>query len=88
MVSGYLTSHDYHKCTFILFLILNQTSSTDSKAPIAAGNEAGSDEGTVQARGAWGGQAEFILTCIGYAVGLGSVWRFPFLAYKNGGGLL
>ncbi|XP_062616275.1 sodium- and chloride-dependent glycine transporter 1-like [Saccostrea cucullata] len=38
------------------------------------------------ARAAWSNQIEFVLTLIGYAVGLGNVWRFPYLAYKNGGG--
>ncbi|XP_055870771.1 sodium-dependent proline transporter-like [Biomphalaria glabrata] len=42
---------------------------------------------TGQDRPAWGRHLEFIVTCIGFAVGLGNIWRFPHLAYSNGGGV-
>ncbi|MFD2444504.1 sodium-dependent transporter [Bacillus sp. CGMCC 1.16607] len=34
----------------------------------------------------WGTRAGFILAAIGSAVGLGNIWRFPAVAYENGGG--
>ncbi|XP_038575287.1 sodium- and chloride-dependent GABA transporter 3-like [Micropterus salmoides] len=37
-------------------------------------------------RGQWASKTEYILVVAGNVVGLGNVWRFPYLCYKNGGG--
>ncbi len=34
----------------------------------------------------WDNRVAFIMAAVGSAVGLGNVWRFPFVAYQNGGG--
>lgn len=40
----------------------------------------------LEKRGKWKTQTGFILAAIGSAVGLGSIWRFSYVLYENGGG--
>ncbi|ANU11543.1 sodium-dependent transporter [Planococcus antarcticus DSM 14505] len=37
-------------------------------------------------RSQWGTRAGFIMAAVGSAIGLGNIWRFPYVAYENGGG--
>ncbi|ASK62834.1 sodium-dependent transporter [Virgibacillus phasianinus] len=40
----------------------------------------------METRSQWGTRAGFIMAAVGSAIGLGNIWRFPSVAYENGGG--
>lgn len=56
---------------------LQQSNGTDSKAALTESS---------YKRDKWGKGAEFLFSCIAMSVGLGNIWRFPFIAFENGGG--
>ncbi|XP_075993122.1 sodium-dependent neutral amino acid transporter B(0)AT2 [Genypterus blacodes] len=55
----------------------SQTQLTTSPDGVNAANED---------RPAWDSKLQYVLAQVGFSVGLGNVWRFPYLCHQNGGG--
>uniref|UniRef100_A0A1A8H7E8 Transporter n=2 Tax=Nothobranchius korthausae TaxID=1143690 RepID=A0A1A8H7E8_9TELE len=62
-------------------LIVDSPEGEGKECDVEEGGSDGEEE-----RPAWNSKLQYILAQVGFSVGLGNVWRFPYLCQKNGGG--
>lgn len=60
---------------------------TDPTIPMATGNsQGGGRSAPLRQRESWHRHLDYMLTMVGYSVGLSNLLRFPYICNKNGGG--
>ncbi|KAG8009095.1 Sodium-dependent neutral amino acid transporter B(0)AT2 [Nibea albiflora] len=64
----------------------DRTETTESELDRCLGEESQQDSSEPAARAGWNSKIEYFLAQVGFSVGLGNVWRFPYLCHQNGGG--
>ena len=71
-------SSDHHICFQYVTNVPHDDKDTEEHA---------SDQGDPSvSRGKWNRHFDFMLAAVGYSVGMGNIWRFPYIAMRNGGG--
>ncbi|XP_054913694.1 sodium-dependent neutral amino acid transporter B(0)AT2-like isoform X1 [Poeciliopsis prolifica] len=59
---------------------------TETSAPVPDGGAGQPAASEPPSRAGWNSKLEYFLAQVGFSVGLGNVWRFPYLCHQNGGG--
>ena len=67
------------------FQLKNPESSEEENGENGENGKKKKSKAKKKAREVWDNKIQFILTLVGYAVGLGNIWRFSYLTAKNGG---
>ncbi|KAM6926728.1 sodium-dependent neutral amino acid transporter B(0)AT2 [Lycodopsis pacificus] len=67
-------------------LIVDNHDREGKECDVEEGGSDGEEEEEEEERPAWNSKLQYILAQVGFSVGLGNVWRFPYLCQKNGGG--